>query len=119
MLEEYMELNRKPTKEERLLISYLIDLSSMSFSSDWEEKITVRSMSDGGMGGLVIFLGEESLQDRQFGEQISEYYFLDQDGVTVIASLNIDNKGSLYELDIWKTDFSKLIKFPDLGGSGG
>ena len=76
-------------------------------------------MDDGGMGGLVIFSGEENLKYRQFGEQISEYCFLDKDGVTVIASLNIDNKGNLFELDIWKTDFSKLIKFPDLDGLSG
>ena len=109
-----MESNRKPTKEEEKLISYLIHLSSRTFSPDWKEKITVRSMTDGGMGGLIIFLGEENSQNRQFGEQISEYCFLDKDGVTVIASLNVDNKGNLFELDIWKTDFSKLIKFPDL-----
>ena len=71
-------------------------------------------MNDGEMGGLVIFLDNENEQNRLFGEQISEYHFLDEDGIDVIASLNIDNKGNLFELDIWKTDFSKLLKFPDL-----
>ncbi|WP_420885213.1 DUF6984 family protein, partial [Candidatus Symbiothrix dinenymphae] len=37
---------------------------------------------------------------------------VDEDGVDVIASLNIDDTGDLYELDIWKTDFSPLIKLP-------
>jgi len=44
---------------------------------------------------------------------ISEHLFLDVDGVTVIASLNIDKDGNLFELDIWKTDYSPLIKYPD------
>jgi len=109
-----MELNRKPTKEEKKLIDHLINLSSRKFPYDWKEKITVHPMNDGEMGGLVIFLDNENEQNRLFGEQISEYHFLDEDGIDVIASLNIDNKGNLFELDIWKTDFSKLLKFPDL-----
>jgi hypothetical protein len=107
-----MELNRKPTKEEERLIEFLINLSSKKFPSDWKEKITVRQMNDGGMGGLVIFLDKEIEQNRLFGEQISEYQFMDKDGVDVIVSLNIDKSGDLFELDIWKTDFSRLIKFP-------
>ena len=36
------------------------------------------------------------------------------DGVEVIASLNVDVDGVLFELDIWKTNFEKLVKLPDL-----
>ncbi|GAP72166.1 hypothetical protein SAMD00024442_26_14 [Candidatus Symbiothrix dinenymphae] len=111
MLEEYM-VNRKPTKEEEKLIEHLISLSLRKFSSGWKEKIFVRSMDDGGMGSLIISLDESSTESRLFGEQISEYCFVDEDGVDVIASLNIDDTGDLYELDIWKTDFSPLIKLP-------
>jgi hypothetical protein len=113
-LAEYMALNRKPTKAEERLIDFLINQSSKKFLSDWKDKITVRQMNDGGMGGLVLFLDNESEQNRLFGEQISEYYFKDKDGIDVIVSLNTDNKGNLFELDVWKTDFSKLLKFPDL-----
>jgi hypothetical protein len=109
-----MELNRKPTKEEEKLISHLINLSSRKFSYDWKENIMVRPMDDGGMGGLIIFFNKDQERNRLFGEQISEYCFLDEDGIDVIASLNIDNKGNLFELDIWKTNFSPLIKFPNL-----
>ncbi len=48
-----------------------------------------------------------------FGKQISDFQFTDVDGVEVIASLNVDSDGNLLELDIWKTDFGKLIKLPD------
>jgi hypothetical protein len=108
-----MELNRKLTEEEERLIDILIKKSLKKFPSDWKEKITVRSMTDGGMGSLVIFFNDEQESNRLFGEQISEYCFVDEDGVDVIVSLNTDNKGNLYELDIWKTDFSPLIKFPE------
>lgn len=43
-----------------------------------------------------------------------ETQFTDIDGVEVIASLNVDVDGVLFELDIWKTNFEKLVKIPDL-----
>jgi len=41
------------------------------------------------------------------------FSFTDNDGVRVIASLNMDSNGNLFEMDIWKTDFSSLINIPD------
>jgi hypothetical protein len=108
-----MESNyRKPTKEEEALIDFLIKKSLRNFSSNWKAKITVQPMNDGGMGSLVICTKDKKEQERRFGEQISEYCFTDQDGIDVIVSLNVDNNGNLFELDIWKTDFTPLIKFP-------
>ena len=113
ILDEYMELNRKPTREEERLIDVLIKKSSRKFPL-WKYKIIVSPMNDGGMGSLTLFQDEDDKQNRIFGKQISEYRFIDEDGIEVIASLNIDDKGDLYELDIWKTDFSPLIRFPDI-----
>jgi hypothetical protein len=107
-----MESNRKPTREEEELIDFLIQKSLKKFSSDWKEEITVQTMNDGGMGSLVICSTDKREQERRFGEQISEYHFIDKDGVDVIVSLNVDNNGNLFELDIWKTDFTPLINFP-------
>ncbi len=70
-------------------------------------------MDDGDMGSLLLIHKDEVSESRVFGEQVSELQFVDLDGVDVIASLNIDKEGDLYELDIWKTDFSKLQKLPD------
>ncbi len=52
------------------------------------------------------------MEDRKFGRRASECQFTDEDGVEVLASLNLDQDGNLYELDIWKTDFGKLIRIP-------
>jgi hypothetical protein len=70
-------------------------------------------MEDGNMGSLHLSLSENITKNRQFGKQISDCQFIDSDGVTVIASLNVDTEGNLFELDIWKTDYSSLIKIPD------
>lgn len=102
MLEEYTGLNRKPTKEEEKLIEFLLRKSSRMISPNWKENILVRPMNDGYMGSLKFILNSEDNENRIFGEQLSEYHFRDKDGVDVIASLNLDNKGDLFELDIWK-----------------
>ncbi len=108
-----MELNRKLASKELKLIALLILKSGYSFPNDWYQKLVVRQMNDGEMGSLYLFPEGNSIENRSFGEQISEYQFKDADGVDVIASLNIDTNGELFELDIWKTNFEKLIQLPD------
>lgn len=66
------------------------------------------------MMGLYLFPQSKIAKDRTFGKQVSEFQFTDTDGVEVLASLNVDSDGNLFELDIWKTDFGKLITLPDL-----
>lgn len=64
------------------------------------------------MGSLSLLPKGISEDDRLFGQQISEYMFKDEDRIDVIALLNVDKNGNLFELDMWKTDFSPLIKIP-------
>jgi hypothetical protein len=61
-------------------------------------------MNDGGMGSLR-FVGSA---DRRFGKCIGEAEFDDLDGVPVSVALNVDQYGQLFELDLWKVDFSPL-----------
>ena len=81
---------------------------------NWKNGLLVCPMDDGEMGSLYLFPHGKVIEDRVLGEQISDFQFTDSDGVEVIASLNVDNNGNLFELDIWKTDFGKLLKYPDL-----
>ncbi|MBN3755507.1 hypothetical protein G3N95_21365 [Paraburkholderia sp. Tr-20389] len=69
----------------------------------------VDDMDDGGMGGLTFI---SSRENRSLGPVLAEKQFADQDGVAVLATLNIDDSGELYELDILKVDFSPLKSFP-------
>jgi len=45
---------------------------------------------------------------------VAEYQFTDADGVEVLISLNVDADGRPFELDVWKTDFSPLVRMPSL-----
>lgn len=109
-----MELNRKPTIQEEGLLDILVKKSSLVLPDNWKDNLLVRPMDDGEMGSLYLFPNGEVTENRIFGEQVSEHYFTDLDGVEVIASLNADVNGKLFELDIWKTNFGKLVKFPDI-----
>jgi hypothetical protein len=108
-----MELIRKLTSKEEKLLESLIKKASLSFSFNWKERLKVSPMKDGGMGGLVLFPDGKKTDRLKFGEMVSDFQFFDSDGVLVIASLYLDSNGNLFELDIWKTDCSKLIRFPD------
>jgi hypothetical protein len=46
---------------------------------------------------------------RKFGKQVSEFQFTDDDGVVVIVSLYLDGQSKLFEVDVWKTDYSPVI----------
>jgi len=108
-----MEPRRKPTRNELKLIELLINNAKIVPPKNWKQSLTVLPMDDGGMGSLYLFVDEENKENRKFGAQVSEYQFLDKDGIDVIASLNVDEEGYLFELDIWKADFSELNNLPD------
>ncbi len=99
---------RKATTNEEMLLAYLISKASMTISDDWKTNLLVASMNDWKMGSLSLYPEAIVSENGQFGGQISEYLFLDEDGVTVIASLYVNEKGRLFELDMWKTDYSPL-----------
>ena len=103
---EYRSINNQELK----LLEILITKSGFDFGNQWKKNIVVKPLNDGGMGSLELFPDGNVNLKRVFGKQISEYFFQDVDGVKVIASLNIDSSGNLYELDLWKTDFSPLQK---------
>lgn len=109
-----MQLSRKPTIQEERLLELLVKKSSVAIPDNWKDGLLVRPMDDGEMGSLHLFPKGDVIDGRAFGEQVSDFQFTDLDGVEVIASLNLDNAGNLFELDIWKTDFGKLLKLPDL-----
>jgi hypothetical protein len=107
-----MESIRKPTHEELQILSQLINKAGIRVSSNWKQDLLVRPLTDGNMGSLRLITGTEPIEKQSFGSQSADLEFLDADNVTVIATLNLDKKGELFELDIWKTDYSPLISYP-------
>jgi len=91
---------RPLTSNERDLVAYILGQAS-PLSGHFG---LVEEMNDSGMGSLR-FVGSA---DRRLGKCIGEAEFDDADGVIVSVALNVDQRGELFELDLWKVDFSPL-----------
>lgn len=103
---------RELNLQEEKLLEELISRSNIKIPSNWKNDLLVSPLHDGKMGSLTLFPHNTLNKERHFGVQVSECQFKDIDGVPVIASLYLDKDNELFELDIWKVDFSKLEMIP-------
>ena len=65
-------------------------------------------MNDGGMGSISFDLDGKS----ELGQYLINMEYIDSDGIVVLIGLSTDKNGNLFELDLWKTDFAPLVKYP-------
>jgi hypothetical protein len=113
MWEGYMVF-RRPSPDEARLLKQLATLAGMDKPERWLGALLVRPMEDGGMGSLQLSVDtEEEAREKKAVTCKAAVQFKDEDGVEVIASLNAREDGAPFELDIWKTDFSPLMRIPD------
>jgi len=96
--------------ETRLLRAMLIGASCDEAILEQLGSSRVVEMGDGGMGSLKF--KSSGGEDSRLGETVSQAEFIDEDGVAVSATINLDQYGNLYELDVWKVDFSPLKRWP-------
>ena len=97
-------------EHERPLLAYLFARAALPMRED----MFVKPMDDGGMGSLAI----APFEKREVGSAAAECQFDDADGIPVLATLFLDRHGSPLEVDVWKTDYSPLQRWPtkpDLG----
>jgi hypothetical protein len=104
---------RKLSPQEEALLQLLLKRASIVLSEGWNNQIRVEMQDDGLNRLLRLYPMGVKEAGRSFGRSASEYEFLDQDGVAVSASLYLDQNGDLFELDLWKTDDTPLIRIPD------
>ena len=90
------------------LVTHLIAEGAPQFLSDLES-LKLEPMDDGGMGSHQF---QSSELDRRMGSMAAECGFTDSDGIPVLASLLLDQNGQLFELELWKADFSPLCDWP-------
>jgi hypothetical protein len=106
---------RKPKPDELRLLKELASIAGMETPHEWLNALQVQEMDDGGMGSLELVVQGPTPVRGQSGSVTCKaaVQFTDEDGVEVVASLNTGEGGVPFELDIWKTDFSPLIRIPD------
>lgn len=101
---------RNLSEQETELIKKLLKSAGRNNNLVNLQSIEVQDMSDGGMGSLYIVNNQKSPEQRTFGQRIAELQYKDVDEVPIIASLNIDKEGDLYELDVWRVDYNPVIR---------
>lgn len=109
LLHQGHEMARPLRGEEQMLLRAL--LKSRDDFETLDRQISnglVRDLPDAGMGSLE-FIGEES---RMLGKVLARAEYVDSDGVLTSIVVNADLLGKLFELDMWKVDFSALRKYP-------
>lgn len=91
---------------ERQLVEHMLAAARTNFRLP--ATAIVESLNDG-MGSLEFVSGNSN---RRFGGEIAVAEFNDADGVLVYATLLLDQHGDLFELEMWKVDFSPLQQWP-------
>ena len=109
-----MEFNKRPlTSNEVNLLKILLANKKPQYDSlKTSFTDSVISLDDEGMGS-ISFLNEHNEKNNLEIIAISEYQFNDKDDVPVLATLYSYSDGRLYELDIWKVDFSPVLAYPN------
>jgi hypothetical protein len=109
---------RRPTEDENALLDLMIARAEAFTPSAVDRAgLSVETMDDGGMGSLRLFPPGTRGEPRVFGRRVSEWAFEDLDGVEVTVALVVDATERFYELELWKSDFGRLLRLPDLGAS--
>jgi hypothetical protein len=107
-MQDQQKASRILREEERAVILAMLPNEASSTLRANLDSTPVRDLHDGGMGGLRFLRRGK----RHRASTVAEAQFNDDDGVLVSIELNADEEGELFELDIWKVDFSPLRRFP-------
>ena len=104
-----MNQTRKIRQSERDLIVFLLEKLNLNIA-DYPINEDVFEYEGGKMGSISL----NNNPDAYAGDLIQVEY-IDTDNTPVMITLTHDTERQLLDLDFWKTDFSKLLKYPALG----
>jgi uncharacterized lipoprotein YehR (DUF1307 family) len=92
--------------EEKTLITYLLEKANLA-ANQYKINELVDDYEGAKMGS--IGLGKP---EAQYDSDIIQVEYKDIDGVDVVITLTKDSENQILDLDFWKVDFSKLIRYP-------
>jgi hypothetical protein len=91
--------------EERALIEHLLGLLKGGRSYQIPEE--VENLGNGETGSIQLSSRGEHTTD------LVEADYKDADGRDILITLSANQHDELYDLDMWKTDFSSLQRYPE------
>jgi hypothetical protein len=108
---------RLPSSDELATIEQLVELSEqhdlISQFTNGKSTLRVEDMDDGKMGSLRLYPTGVREGSRTFGCLIAEASYTDDDNVPVSVAINVDQNGLIFELDVFKADFSPIRRLPN------
>ena len=102
-------LHPRPIREEEMLLVNFLLIKAKDKPDGITEPNTVYTMNDGGMGSIRFVVNEDI---HIYQRDLIQADYTDEDDVPVFISLNLNTDDKLFELDIFKGDFSPLKKYP-------
>ena len=101
-----MNIKRPIRAEEKLLIEFL--LTKIPADDAYKIPEEVEEYGAFGMGSINLNNPNTDLYDSD----LIQAEYTDMDKIPVVISLTRDQKNQLLDLDFWKSDFSKLVRYP-------
>ncbi len=100
------------TEKEKILLNILKkNIFSKYSKMNFFTPVYVSSLDDEGMGSFRFIYDTRAELENLNIIPIAEYQFNDIDSIPVLVTLYSYENGWLYELDIWKSDFSPLMSY--------
>lgn len=94
-------------KEERTLVLFLLTQADIN-ALDYPIAEEVYEYEGGVMGSINLAGSDPDLYDSD----LIQAEYMDSDGLEVVITLTKDKNNNLLDLDFWKVNFSKLIRYP-------
>lgn len=101
---------RKIREEETVLAKHLVSLANKN-PDDFVFPSDVDDYEGGVMGSINFTLGDSG----DYAGDMIQVEYADEDGVRVLITLTQNSKGELLDMDFWKENFSKLLRYPKPG----
>ena len=98
---------RKIREEEKAIVLFLLMKLNLSIA-EYPIGEQVIEYEDGKMGSITFGNGDSS----NYAGDLIQVNYIDSDLIPVVITLTVDNENNLLDLDFWKEDFSKLIRYP-------
>lgn len=90
------------------LLNALIGLAPEAERPNVPDHLCAVDLNDGGMGSIRLVVGPNDAP-RSMSRELVTVSYTDDDGVPVSISLNLDERGCVFEIDMWKVDSGPYV----------
>ena len=102
-----MNKKRALREEEKIIIQFLLSKLNVA-DIEYAISDTVEEYEGSHMGSINLNNPNADLYDKD----LIQAEYSDADKIPVVLSLTVDKNNKLLDLDFWKFDFSRLVKYP-------